>query len=158
MHAQEVIDHGRLPYTPGSQEQHHGLGGNLSICWTRRDNGGSNLSGVAKWWQRTSQVPHTFYMNNYAGILFVAGKKMCENLSHVAKRSTFAQVSISICASCKDSQTKTTLHPAWCSRILCDYFKISDIFSISECSILVRTYFIRLIFQFQMLFSTGRQI
>lgn len=38
MHAQEVIDHGGLSYTPGSQEQHHGLGGNLSICWAMSDN------------------------------------------------------------------------------------------------------------------------
>lgn len=31
LQAQEVIDHGRLSYTPWSQEQHHGFGGDLPI-------------------------------------------------------------------------------------------------------------------------------
>lgn len=37
VHAQEVIDHGGLSYAPGSQEEHHGFGGNLSICRARSD-------------------------------------------------------------------------------------------------------------------------
>ena len=36
LQAQEVIDHGGLAHTPRPQEQHHGLGGDLSI-WGDRE-------------------------------------------------------------------------------------------------------------------------
>lgn len=46
LQSQEVINHGRLSYTPGSQEQHHGFGGNLSICQVRSENNNYNLCWI----------------------------------------------------------------------------------------------------------------